>query len=174
MSNSRGSQKSGSGYIHIEAAPPIPSSNRATSTHFWTCDFDLRIWNIISLLAKNAKMPIFYDSTTWRKQQQHERREIYMVVIMMHVTLLLVSLRLNYSPPSHSEIFFILSHPYFYNSSHPICRRMYIRISLLYCFWVCFFCNPNKCAKLFLPKLCRWIIVKADIICKRELLIVNK
>lgn len=35
-----------------------------------------------------------------------------MVVIMMHVTLLLVSLRLNYSPPSHSEIFFyILSHP---------------------------------------------------------------
>ena len=30
-----------------------------------------------------------------------------MVVIMMHVTLLLVSLRLNYSPPSHSEIFFL-------------------------------------------------------------------
>jgi hypothetical protein len=52
----------------------------------------------------------FDDDEKTRTTYKKDEKEIYMVVIMMHVTLLLVSLRLNYSPPSHSEIFFYIKY----------------------------------------------------------------
>ena len=94
-----------------------------------------------------------------KNNNKKDEKEIYMVVIMMHVTLLLVSLRLNYSPPSHSEIFLykcwviltftILQTP---NKSRKKCMQRIL--TLFYYTNVLFFLHyPNKCAKLFLPKL---------------------
>jgi len=95
-----------------------------------------------------------------KNNNKKDEKEIYMVVIMMHVTLLLVSLRLNYSPPSHSEIFFYINaesslHLLYFR--HPIsrgknvCKGFWLYSTIL---MFCFFLHyPNKCAKLFLPKL---------------------
>lgn len=82
-----------------------------------------------------------------------------MVVIMMHVTLLLVSLRLNYSPPSHSEIFFyILSHPNNTFTTSPLPtsveENVYKDFPTTTVFVFVFFATQTKCAKLFLPINC--------------------
>ena len=104
------------------------------------------------MLAKNAKMPIFYDSTTWRKQQQHERREIYMVVIMMHVTLLLVSLRLNYSPPSHSEIFFYIESSLLLQFFTPNMSKNVYKDFPIILFLSLFFLQPKQMCKIIPSK----------------------